>query len=220
MNEQERIEKAFSKIKAADSTLEDVYGAIHIRSKNDKMRGVLVMSLLGTILTGTLVFAVARFNMSANFLKQDNKVQTDEIKDSISVIEHNNALNGQENTYINGFFISSPFGHINQTEFGEYMHNGIDLIAEKGTKVLAVSDGIVEDTGFTAKDGNYITLKHSDGYETLYMHLQDILVEKGESVAAGDEIGTVGATGMATGPHLHFELHYNGEAVNPLEFLK
>ena len=97
-------------------------------------------------------------------------------------------------------------------------HNGIDFIAEKGIKVLAVADGIVEDTGFNIDDGNYIILKHRDGYETLYMHLEEILVKVEDKIVMGDEIGTVGITGKSTGPHLHFELIDNGQTVNPNDY--
>lgn len=219
MNDKEKIEKAFSKMKASNHTLEEVYCSINRKNKYNSKK-FLIMSLLGTILTGTIVYAVVNFNISSNFLKFDSTAYSKEMENSINALKHYNELHNQESENINGFFISLPFGDINKTGSGEYYHNGIDFIAEKGTKVLAVADGIVEDTGFNIDDGNYIILKHRDGYETLYMHLEEILVKVGDKIVMGDEIGTVGITGKSTGPHLHFELHHNGEAVNPLEYLK
>lgn len=217
MNDKERIERAFANIKAPNNTLEKVY---YSANHQKGTRRILYMSLLGTILTGTIVYAVASFGLSSNFFKAESKQYSPEIKESISIIEKNNEKKNIENTYINGFFISSPFKNRNPYTDSEYFHKGIDIIAEKGTEVLAVSDGIVEGAEFNAQYGNHITIKHEDGYETIYAHLQDMSVTEGQKVSVGDVIGTVGATGMATGPHLHFELRYNGEPVNPMDYVK
>ena len=67
--------------------------------------------------------------------------------------------------------------------------------------------------------GNYVILSHGGGMTSLYAHMSKILVQKGESVSAGQEIGKVGSTGLATGPHLHFEIRLNGEAQDPQKYL-
>ena len=67
--------------------------------------------------------------------------------------------------------------------------------------------------------GNYVIIEHADGFSTVYAHMDEILCEKGQEVAQGDEIGTVGTTGMSTGPHLHFELSRDGVFVNPEYYL-
>lgn len=218
MNDKERIEKAFASIKAPNDTLERIYySANHKKSS----RRVLYMSLLGTILTGTIVYAVASFGLSSNFFKANGKELSPKIEESISIIKENNEIKGIENQYIGGFFISYPFErNANPYSISEYSHKGIDIIAEKGTEVLAVADGIVEKAEFSAEYGNHITIKHEEGYETIYAHLQEMNVTEEQKVSVGDVIGTVGATGMATGPHLHFELRYNGEAVNPMDYIK
>ena len=99
------------------------------------------------------------------------------------------------------------------------LHSGIDLTAERGTPIMASLSGTVADTGFTASRGNYVLLTHENGYETLYAHCQSVDVSAGDTVTQGDAIATVGSTGIATGPHLHFELHQNGTPIDPLPLL-
>jgi murein DD-endopeptidase MepM/ murein hydrolase activator NlpD len=95
-------------------------------------------------------------------------------------------------------------------------HNGVDYAAPTGTKVRAVGDGIVEFAGVQNGYGNVVAIRHASGVTTHYAHLSAIRVRKGERVAQADTIGLVGATGWATGPHLHFELRVNNEYRNPL----
>ncbi|MCY3885003.1 MAG: peptidoglycan DD-metalloendopeptidase family protein [Gammaproteobacteria bacterium] len=96
-------------------------------------------------------------------------------------------------------------------------HLGIDFAAPTGTPVYAAGDGIVEKVGYNNANGNYIYLDHGDGYRTKYLHLYktDPSVKKGEKVKQGQRIGSVGMTGLATGPHLHYEFLVHGEHQNP-----
>jgi murein DD-endopeptidase MepM/ murein hydrolase activator NlpD len=96
------------------------------------------------------------------------------------------------------------------------MHQGVDLRASYGTPIVAVSDGRVELAGWHGGHGNTVELNHGGGLETLYGHMSRIAVRAGQSVHRGAVIGYVGSTGLSTGPHLHFEVHRNGVAVNPL----
>ncbi len=89
-----------------------------------------------------------------------------------------------------------------------------------GAKVYAALAGTVLETGYDTEQGNYIIITHNNGIETCYRHLKKTLVSDGASVTAGDTIGTVGQTGRATGPHLAFGVYVDGEAVNPLDYLK
>jgi murein DD-endopeptidase MepM/ murein hydrolase activator NlpD len=95
-------------------------------------------------------------------------------------------------------------------------HNGVDYAAPTGTKVRAVGDGTVDFAGVQSGYGNVVVLRHPSGVTTHYAHLSAIHVRKGERVAQAGTIGLVGATGWATGPHLHFELRVNNEYRNPL----
>ena len=116
------------------------------------------------------------------------------------------------------FWVSSGFGKRKNPVNGEWKnHNGIDLAADQGTPVYAIKDGhaafcIEKDSTF----GNYIILTHDTGKMTsVYAHLSSICVNQYEFVKKGDIIGYVGQTGMATGPHLHFEIRQGGVAQDP-----
>ncbi len=99
-------------------------------------------------------------------------------------------------------------------------HNGIDLSAPKGTSVLAAAEGTVELAGFDPRMGNYVRLNHADGSSSLYAHLDTISVSAGDSVGQGGILGTLGKTGMVTGPCLHLEItDASGVPVDPLDIL-
>lgn len=95
------------------------------------------------------------------------------------------------------------------------MHKGIDYLAPKGTPVYAASSGTIILSNKEGVYGNMINIKHSNGYETRYCHLHHMVVEKGDYVAIGQQIGTVGNTGAASGPHLHLEVLKDGKHVDP-----
>jgi murein DD-endopeptidase MepM/ murein hydrolase activator NlpD len=117
--------------------------------------------------------------------------------------------------------ISSFFGERPDPFTGvERPHNGIDIVNKPLTPILAAASGTVADVGFNNNFGNYIILKHSGFYQTLYGHLTRYLVSRGQKIRQGQEIGQLGTTGYSTGPHLHFSIFHNGEAVDPLRFLK
>ncbi len=100
-------------------------------------------------------------------------------------------------------------------------HNGIDIAKNGcyGDPVVAAGDGVVVRADWYNGYGQCVIIDHGDGVRTLYSHFSKIAVEVGETVSAGDYIGNVGATGNVTGPHLHFEVHVDGERVNPLIFV-
>jgi murein DD-endopeptidase MepM/ murein hydrolase activator NlpD len=95
-------------------------------------------------------------------------------------------------------------------------HPAIDYRAPAGAPVIAVASGVVVRAGWTGGGGNTVTLRHSNGYETSYLHLSAMSVRAGQRVGQGQVIGRVGATGLATGPHLDYRMKKNGQWVNPL----
>ncbi len=108
---------------------------------------------------------------------------------------------------------SDPFTKVRK------FHAGMDFSAKTGAPVFATGDGVVQRADNTASGyGNHIVLRHGFGYETLYAHLSKYNVKRGQKVKRGDIIGFVGSTGRSEGPHLHYEVHKNGEVVNPLNF--
>jgi len=103
----------------------------------------------------------------------------------------------------------------------ERVHNGIDIVANEGTKIIAAADGIVTYASFSEKGwGNLIIIRHDENYETLYAHLKEFTVEPGDKVKAGQEIASVGSTGKSTGPHLHYEVRKDGDRVDPEMYFK
>jgi len=102
--------------------------------------------------------------------------------------------------------ISDGFGERTHPVTGEVRtHTGVDMAAPEGADILAAADGTVSMTGFDTVNGNYVVLWHGQsGQMTYYTHCKTIAVEKGQQVARGEKIATVGKTGQATGPFLHF----------------
>jgi len=98
-----------------------------------------------------------------------------------------------------------------------WQHTGVDFAGSLGDPVVAAAGGEVSEAGFDNKDGYFVRIVHGTGIETFYAHLSETLVEPGETVEAGQQIGGVGQTGQATGPCLHFELIADGQSVNPQE---
>ena len=99
------------------------------------------------------------------------------------------------------------------------MHYGVDFAVPSGTPIYASKAGTVIVRDYGTINGNYIKLSHSDGTQTYYLHMNTFSVNQGDYVSQGQQIGTVGSTGSSTGPHLHFQIMVNGEAVNPMEYV-
>jgi len=102
----------------------------------------------------------------------------------------------------------------------EMMHYGIDLAAPMGTPVVATANGKVESAEFKEGYGNLVKLKHNEEYATLYTQLESYKVKTGQKVKKGKVIGFLGQSGNSTGPHLHYEVHKNGERVDPGNYIK
>jgi murein DD-endopeptidase MepM/ murein hydrolase activator NlpD len=122
-------------------------------------------------------------------------------------------------TPINGARLSSHYGMRRHPVLGyNRMHRGTDFAAPRGTPIFAAGYGVVERADRFGSFGNYIRIRHSNGFQTAYAHLQGFArgVTRGARVQQGQVIGYVGTTGRSTGPHLHYEVHHNGQSVNPM----
>ncbi len=98
-------------------------------------------------------------------------------------------------------------------------HYGQDFQAPTGTEVFATGDGVVTRAGWSPYGfGNMVEIDHGYGFKTIYGHLQSVEVTLGQEVVRGSQIGLSGSTGISSGPHLHYEIHYNGKVQNPLYF--
>jgi murein DD-endopeptidase MepM/ murein hydrolase activator NlpD len=116
--------------------------------------------------------------------------------------------------------IASGFGHrIHPIYKILKMHNGIDFSAPVGTPVFAAGNGVVKSATRSERGlGNQILIDHGYGYETLYACMDEFNVRNGQEVQRGDLIGTVGNTGLSVAPHLHYEVHLDGEPMNPINY--
>lgn len=116
--------------------------------------------------------------------------------------------------------IASGYGHrIHPIYKIRKMHTGIDFSAPVGTSVYATGDGVVETAVRSGRGlGNRILINHGYGYKSLYACMDELNVRTGQTIKRGEVIGTVGDTGLSVAPHLHYEVHLNGEPVNPINY--
>ena len=117
------------------------------------------------------------------------------------------------------FKISCPFAFENPYVENAEAHDGVDFVADRGTPVLAAADGKVRTAAFSASLGNYVVIDHDSGFSTVYACLAEAQVAAGDEVNAGTQIGTVGSSGMATGPHLHLELWLDDAPIDPVPYM-
>lgn len=116
---------------------------------------------------------------------------------------------------LKGYNFSSPYGMRWNS-----LHAGIDLAAVEGTPYRAIHAGTVTKAGWFGGYGYCVIVQHPDGTESVYGHSSNLLVQEGQQVEAGEEIGWVGNTGHSYGSHLHLEVHVNGEPVDPVPWLR
>jgi murein DD-endopeptidase MepM/ murein hydrolase activator NlpD len=122
---------------------------------------------------------------------------------------------------IDGGWISSTFGWRTDPFTGRYtQHSGIDFAGRDGSDVLSVATGIVTDAGERSGYGQLVEINHGNGYVTRYGHNEQVLVKVGDKVNKGQRIALMGSTGRSTGPHVHFEVLFNGNAVNPEQYIE
>ncbi len=119
------------------------------------------------------------------------------------------------------FLLSSNFGiRSDPMTHLPSMHEGLDFVAPVGTPILATAAGRVIQAAYNGAYGNMVEVAHAEGFVTRYAHLQTILVRPGQNLRAGDRLGLLGNTGRSTGPHLHYEVLYRGQAMHPVKALQ
>ena len=119
------------------------------------------------------------------------------------------------------FMLSSSFGiRPDPMTHVPSMHEGIDFVAPAGTPVVVTAAGRVQLARPNGDYGNMVEVLHAEGFVTRYAHLQTILVQAGQELRAGDRVGLLGNTGRSTGPHLHYEVLYRGQAMHPVKAMQ
>ena len=122
---------------------------------------------------------------------------------------------------VKGGYLSSYFGQRTDPFTGKAAtHRGVDFAGKRGSDVIAVAAGVVTYSGPRSGYGNMVEVNHGNGYVTRYAHNDENLVSPGDSVQPGQKIALMGSTGRATGPNLHFEVRYRGQAVDPVRFIR
>ncbi|MDH4318468.1 MAG: M23 family metallopeptidase [Desulfobulbaceae bacterium] len=117
--------------------------------------------------------------------------------------------------------ISSRYGYRSDPLANDNaFHSGVDFRGRIGDDIHATAFGTVKRAGYNKGLGNFILISHGNGYETLFGHMNKILVKKGEAISRGQVIGLIGNTGRSTGSHLHYEIRYNKKTVNPKRYLQ
>jgi murein DD-endopeptidase MepM/ murein hydrolase activator NlpD len=145
----------------------------------------------------------------------DSWKKLDQLQDGVIAIPSDKPVKTNVE-FTSGFGVRSDPFHA-----GAAMHPGIDLAGSYGTPVYATADGTVLRAGWNSGGyGNLVEVDHGRGITTRYGHMSAILVQAGEHVTRGEQIGRMGSTGRSTGNHLHYEVRIDGRAVNPIPFMK
>jgi murein DD-endopeptidase MepM/ murein hydrolase activator NlpD len=179
-----------------------------------------------TIAVGTHAYREQHLTIKNKSQVNPDQKQLDRIFGERKIIDA--ALNNFRDVAIDGVSLSSPVSGPRSSSFGSRRffneqprspHSGMDITASTGTPIIAPRSGVIAATGEYFFNGNTVIIDHGQGFVTMYCHLSEIAVEKGEAVSSGEAIGLVGATGRVTGAHLHFGTYLNGAAVDPAIFL-
>jgi murein DD-endopeptidase MepM/ murein hydrolase activator NlpD len=140
------------------------------------------------------------------------------LKNKEQLLSHTPAIQPVSNKDLNR--VASGFGYrVDPVYKTIKFHAGLDFAAPQGTPIYATADGTVTTAGNTGNGyGNHVVINHGYGYETLFGHMVRVKVRAGEKVKRGEVIGWVGSTGKSTGPHCHYEVHKNGQKMDPVYF--
>ena len=180
----------------------DVFEIIFERYSDDRNK---------PIKTGKILYAYLNVNNQGIKLYRFNK------KGSVGFYDDKgkSIVKALMKTPINGARLSSSYGKRKHPILGyTRKHNGTDFAAPTGTPIMASGTGTVIKAGRCGGGGNCIKIRHNNSYQTVYAHLSKFATRKGRRVTQGQIIGYVGSTGMSTGPHLHYEVHFNGKPIN------
>tara|TARA_B100000686_G_scaffold350925_1_gene448218 strand:+ start:236 stop:1552 length:1317 start_codon:yes stop_codon:yes gene_type:complete len=161
--------------------------------------------------TGKIIYA------SMNVNNQEINLYNFKYKDESGYYDLNgkSIIKALMKTPVNGARLSSSFGNRKHPILGfNKHHNGTDFAAPKGTPIMASGNGKVVRARWCGGGGNCIKIRHNSSYSTVYAHLSKFATREGRRVKQGQVIGYVGSTGMSTGPHLHYEVHFNGKPIN------
>ncbi len=179
-------------------------------AKVEKLRDHQLVSSINNTLNNLL----SRINSQKKSYEEVDEL----VKNKEKLLSHTPAIQPLSNKDLNR--IASGFGYrIDPVYKTTKFHAGLDFSAPQGTPIYATADGTVTIAGNTGNGyGNYVVINHGYGYETLYGHMVRVKARNGQAVKRGEVIGWVGSTGKSTGPHCHYEVHKNGQKIDPIYF--
>ncbi len=206
-------------VAAAQPTIE--LPEIPIPQPDAQQRAAILAAVLDA--TGVLINEVAAVILDSDFgPAPEGDISADESEPEVEAAPPAVGLGGSILPLpARSYEISSGYGgRNNPTGNGAQYHQGVDLAAPSGTPIYAVTGGTVEQAGDAGDGyGNLVRIKNGNTV-TYYGHQSSVNVDVGDTVAPGDQIGSVGSTGNSTGPHLHFEVRNNGSSIEPIAYLK
>jgi murein DD-endopeptidase MepM/ murein hydrolase activator NlpD len=223
-----QVESILQQMKELEKRDNDVYRAIFEASPipdSARAKELEIKKEIATILSikdNQLVSAImTTLNKLAGriLVQQKSYDEVDElVKNKEKLLSHTPAIQPISNKDLNR--VASGYGYrIDPVYKTTKFHAGLDFSAPQGTPIYATADGTVTTSGNSGNGyGNHVIINHGYGYETLYGHMVRVKSGNGQSVKRGEVIGWVGSTGKSTGPHCHYEVHKNGEKINPIYF--
>lgn len=180
---------------------------------SEGIRGRKMSTYQVTYIDGTEVSRKLTDSRTVEFPSEEDTNNMQEDLYSESVPDTAEIFSGEFIWPVSGGYISDTFG-------SDRNHKGLDIAADSGTSIFASDGGTVIDAGWNDGGyGNYVVIDHGNGYVTLYGHASEVYVSAGDVVSQGDEIAAVGSTGDSTGNHCHFEIRFEGDYLNPENFI-
>ena len=170
----------------------------------------------GTFLLGLTVCICIHLNKQIDLANVEAAIYPMPREEIILADEQDNISFDEETLF------AMPVSGTITSNFGERWgknHNGIDIGALEGDEILAAEDGVVTYSGWVDGYGNYLILDHENGFQTCYAHCSSLISMAGDRVVKGQKIAYVGSTGRSTGPHLHFEIKFNGVFQDPSNYI-
>ncbi|MCF8146350.1 MAG: M23 family metallopeptidase [Deltaproteobacteria bacterium] len=220
----DRFTQEMAELRKADHTLKEMVNLEAVEG-DEQFRGVggSDPSLLDPKITVTKVNRdlVRAMHRSLDNLDSDIESSKEDKTGLLKFLENQKILLASKPSIwpVKGW-LSSSFGYRSSPFTGvKEFHKGIDVSTRAGSPIVASADGVVSFTGWDRGYGRVVLIKHGHGFETRYAHLNKSIVKKGQRVKRGETIGLVGTSGKTTGPHLHYEVHLNGVAVNPIRYV-
>lgn len=237
--ENERLQDRYSQLRDQVRTLEEQMKELEKRDNNvyrsifeanpipdsarakemeDQKEIATITGMNNTELLNSIVYTMSNLGSRIEVQKASYVEIDGLIKNKEAILSHTPAIQPVANKDLNR--IASGFGYrIDPVYKTIKMHAGLDFAAPTGTPIYATADGTVSTSGNVGNGyGNHVIIRHGYGYETLYGHMVKVKVRSGQSVKRGEIIGWVGSTGKSTGPHCHYEVHKNGNKIDPVYF--